>query len=93
MKVFATCALALLAATHVDALACNYEGTLYPVCMKANAWSYENGRVCVGITRCVSQSPPYGITFQTVYPLQVQLVQHLHLPQYLIHLPQHLDQL
>jgi cellulose 1,4-beta-cellobiosidase len=62
MKVFATCALALLAATQVDALSCNYEGTLYPVCMNANAWSFENGRPCVGITRCVSQSPPYGIS-------------------------------
>lgn len=47
--------------TSSGGLKCNYEGQLYAICRNANAWSFENGSVCVGITRCVSQSPPYGV--------------------------------
>jgi hypothetical protein len=47
----------------VTGLACNYEGKIYKVCRNSNydGWQYENGGVCVGITRCIKQSPPYGI--------------------------------
>lgn len=46
-------------------IVCNYEGQFYEICRFANAWSYENGSVCVGITRCVQQSPPYGVQART----------------------------
>ena len=46
-------------------IVCNYEGQFYAICRFANAWSYENGSVCVGITRCAQQSPPYGVQART----------------------------